>query len=558
MQAESRNCLCIFGESSEFCTVSFRDRSRWPIAYNMSTNNDNPQEVSSDAPSEDNTKAKDKVDKKLSKPKASGSTPKSGSGTSSTSSSASKSGKSKSSSSSKIDMDAFLDRMKDENQKVIKDLMTETMQACMNQLRAEFSQVSTDSSAAGAASTSRSSKFDRIEEDREVKGGDHHDHEDELEVHAGDDLSVLDEGETSSHPNSGGDNASIAGSSMSAEFENDVQWISVLKQLPSYYENLVGEELDSPSHTSFVAQTFQTQSKPKVPRLPLDGLMKQKWDNIDKYVKTGNVSPATTANSKKFMVVESDFEKYSRVPKLDQEYTALVGPKAKSGTHANQSNKIDKDLKVAENDLLKCDESARVILRAASHGSLMVNAMNTIMNEPDKFQPEEVVNLIHGTFKTFEAIADCAIRVTARSILARRRIHLSQVSFKDQNAQKNLLQLPMDGNKLFHGEFSEIMHRYATMARDARETSDYASAKSNPKKRGFPGGSGTNYEPQQKKAALAKGPANNVGSQGQSQIVVNKEIGQERRVFKTPFPKTRFPRGGKQFPKRGNTKFSKQ
>lgn len=523
----------------------------------MSSKRDNiSQEVVPDAPDEDKVVGKDKheKEKKSSKPttqKACNSV---------TVSSSSKAGKSKSSS---LDMEAFMIKLKEENQKIMKDFMAETMQSCMSQLRSEWRASQTGPSTASTDPTkpSQSNKFDHVVEDREADHADEslRDRAVELEVHAGDDLSdsVVDEGELNSLRHSG-EAGSVAATHVSAESEQDIQWISVLKQLPGYYDGMVESEQESPSHTSFVAQTFQGRLKPKVPRLPLDGLMKQKWDDIEKYMKTGHVSPSTTANSKKFMVLESDFEKYGKVPVLDQEYTALVSPNPKSGAHSTQSNKLDKDLKIAECELKKCDESARVILRAASHGSLMVNAMNTIMNEPDKYQTEEVVNLIHGAFRTFESIADCALRITARSVLARRNIHLSQVSFKDQNAQKDLLHLPMDGDKLFHGEFSSIMHKYATMSRDAKETSDYASSKANPRKRGFPGGSGSNAGPQHKKPAMTKGSMNKAGPQGHSQITINKEAGQERRVFKTPFPRARYTSSGKQFPKKGNFQFSKQ
>ena len=54
-----------------------------------------------------------------------------------------------------------------------------------------------------------------------------------------------------------------------------------------------------------------------------------------------------------------------------------------------------------------------------------------IVIDPDNFQMEEAMGFWHGAFMAFESIADCALRATARSILMRRRIYLSQVSFKD-------------------------------------------------------------------------------------------------------------------------------
>ena len=60
------------------------------------------------------------------------------------------------------------------------------------------------------------------------------------------------------------------------------------------------------------------------------------------------------------------------------------------------------------------------------------------MNDPDKYQLDKALYLLHGDFQTFESIADYALRVTARSILARPRIFLSKVTLKDSTAQKDL------------------------------------------------------------------------------------------------------------------------
>jgi len=117
-----------------------------------------------------------------------------------------------------------------------------------------------------------------------------------------------------------------------------------------------------------------------------------------------------------------------------------------------------------------------------------------------------MVNLLQGTYRAFEAVADSAGRVTARSIMARRNICLSQIAFKDSNASKELMGLPMGGKQLFQGQFSETMHKYATFSRDARETSDYASTSGKQgQKRGF--NPEYNSGPAFKKQATGKGPS---------------------------------------------------
>lgn len=454
-------------------------------------------------------------------------------------------------------------KLREENHKFLQEFMSSAMSKLHDEFRSEFRNASSSASVSNEGqvahcSKAQTNKFDHVREDHESSHGDTI-----LEVHAGD-LSDLDDPDDRDRQERSGSHCSdedvgigsIAGTLLS-DAQNpvdDVQWVSVLKQLPAYYDNLIEEDQEAQNHTSFVAKTFQkTQAKHKVPRLPLDGMMKEKWDSIEKYLKSGNVSPCTSQNSRRFAVSEEDFEKYGRVPKIDPEYSALIGSKSKANAQSSLSMSQkgtsggirDKDLRIAENEFQKCDESARVIFRAASHGALIVNAMHTIMNNPEKYQMDEALNLLHGAFMTFESIADCALRTTARSVLARRRIYLSQVTFKDSNAQKDLMQLPMDGKNLFHGEFSDMMHKYATMARDVRETSDYASSKFNPKKRGFQSsGSGGNF-PQHKKPAFSKPQGQTAGSQGQSQGQLTiKQTGQnDRKVsfnnFKSPSPKTK-------------------
>ena len=454
-------------------------------------------------------------------------------------------------------LENYLEKLRDENKKFMQDFMSQMKSEMISQAQNSSTVANSDQATMSMMSSSTqpqanlSNKFDHVNEEAA--------RDDDLIVHAGplEDLEELNGQHDQDSQKIGSEEdvgtCSVAGTLLSDSRNpaEDIQWVSVLKQLPSYYDNLIDDKAEAQTHTSFVAKAFQKpQGKHSVPKLPLDGMMKEKWDNIEKYLKSGNVSPVTSVISRRFVVNEEDFEKYSRVPKVDPEYTALVGSKSKPSTQSSFSSISqkgssgvvrDKDLRIAENEFQKCDESARVIFRAASHGSLIVNAMHTIMNDPDKYQMDEALNLLHGAFMAFESIADCALRATARSILARRRIYLSQVTFKDSNAQKDLMQLPMDGKNLFHGEFSEVMHKYATIARDARETSDYASSKFNAKKRAFPGSSSGGSFPPNKKPAFTKGQAQVAGSQGPGQLTVSKQSGQqERKVsFKSPFPKNR-------------------
>ena len=329
-----------------------------------------------------------------------------------------------------------------------------------------------------------------------------------------------------------GDSADGLSEAGVTDISGDVQWTSILSQLPQYYDGKLELEGDtSQAHTSYVADTFQSGKKNKVPKLPLDGVVKQKWDEIEGFMKRGSISAYRSSDHQRFRIYESDFEKYGRTPSIDQEYRAKIefdGSKfGKPGGTPKKGQPPIKDtqLRIVEAEFQKCDESARLALRASSHGALMLNAMHTILNDPQKYEQGEIMNLLQGAFKAFQTVADSAVRVTARSIMARRRICLSQVSFKDSNANKELMALPMGGQFLFQGQFSEIMHKYATFSRDARETSDYASpvAKAG-QKRSY--GQGFASGPAFKKQAMAQNPGfaeAKVQVQGQNRKIIFKK-----------------------------------
>ena len=77
-----------------------------------------------------------------------------------------------------------------------------------------------------------------------------------------------------------------------SEIGEDIKWASILKQLPSYYPgNLPLDGEESEIHKSFASQALQGPKKTSnIPKLPLEGTMKQRWDEIDRSVKRGVVS----------------------------------------------------------------------------------------------------------------------------------------------------------------------------------------------------------------------------------------------------------------------------
>ena len=79
-------------------------------------------------------------------------------------------------------------------------------------------------------------------------------------------------------------------------------------------------------------------------------------------MKMGKISAFASKTSKKFLINESDFGKYSKVPHIDQEYVAMVerekNTTRSAGPSKNTASAIkDKQLRIAECELQKCDES---------------------------------------------------------------------------------------------------------------------------------------------------------------------------------------------------------
>ena len=274
---------------------------------------------------------------------------------------------------------------------------------------------------------------------------------------------------------------------------SDVQWASLIENIPKLSGNNMSLEYgDKPVHTSFVSQSFQKQkSETATPKLPLEGVVKQVWDDVDKQLRAGGkITAYRASDNRKFRIHQEDFDKYGFPGAIDQEYRAKLEvddkkhtqpmgrPMAKSPLIKNPL------LRFTEIDLMKGDDSARLIFRAASHGTLMLNALNNLVQEQN-IQVDGFSDMVQGIHQSMQTMADCAARISARSTFARRRIFLSQIKFNDQNAYQELMRLPMDGKSLFHGELSNIMHKYASMSRDAKETGDYASSTIGTRKRPY-------------------------------------------------------------------------
>ena len=440
-------------------------------------------------------------------------------------------------SSLKTDLTSCVQTLKSENEKMMKSMMDSMFDKWKAQL-CEFNQ-------SNQASVSQ------------VQARDSHDNESApvevsaIDLHASqDDLAALDDCEERNSSKSENMEGSIfeTGSNVASEascFAEDLKWASVIRQLPMYYGgDLTLEEGSSQEHTSFVSTAlYKPKKESAIPKLPLDGSIKNKWDTMSKAIsKTkGTLSAFNAKDNRRFRIAEEDFDKYAWVPAIDKDYRAKLElddklrkpfDKKAVGIKPGKKQPIirDPNLRIAEGEFYKCDESARVVMRASSHATLMVNAVNTILSEPDKYQREEALNLVQAVYESVQAMADAAIRISARATVARRRICLSQLQFKDSLAVDELMKLPLDGKSLFHEEFNKVLHTRATFARDARETSDYVTGKFQGFKRGH---SQTFKEgPPQKRAK--KDPIKFSGTSNQVEVQ-----GQVRKVtgFKMPYGK---------------------
>ena len=112
--------------------------------------------------------------------------------------------------------------------------------------------------------------------------------------------------------------------------------------------------------------------------------------------------------------------------------------------------------------------SIRHLQRVTSHSSLLLSLLGKGL-QGEISVGDDFLKLTLETLATcLVDISDLAVRVSARSILARRKLYLDAMNLASPSTKQELLKLPLQGPHLFQGEFQKISHKASEILRDAR------------------------------------------------------------------------------------------
>lgn len=253
---------------------------------------------------------------------------------------------------------------------------------------------------------------------------------------------------------------SVAGDSATTE-EVPSSFIELIEGVRTHL-NIASEETPPPETKSFLGDAFSSvaQGTPKlVPVLPMDGVLSSKWKEVS--ASLPKLSTGRAKHNTMYRWGEDDFKMFGRVPKLDPEVEAFMAS-------SQGSPKLRADLATMDDYWQKADMSIRHLQRVTSHSSLLLSLLGKGL-QGEISVGDDFLKLTLETLATcLVDISELAVRVSARTILARRKLYLDAMNLASPSTKQELLKLPLQGPHLFQGEFQKISHKASEILRDAR------------------------------------------------------------------------------------------
>lgn len=251
------------------------------------------------------------------------------------------------------------------------------------------------------------------------------------------------------------------------------QWNGfVTKMAGTLHIKYEADESSGNSRTSYISSRLKDDNADKrksLPKLPLEGTIIDTIKRVEKEAVAGHLKNRSVRgrDDKAFMVNKDDFNAFCSPPKLDdniEEGLALQSLGRKSTFVSKSRIHIPAFHKELDNDFRKIDNSARVLLRAVSYGSMISAYLDDASCEDDRLEGRKAL------INCFRSMADLTSRIISNSVLSRRKVFLRNVNFTSKATEKKLMQLPVFGNQLFNGQYFETLHTSAENLRDAKET----------------------------------------------------------------------------------------
>ena len=263
------------------------------------------------------------------------------------------------------------------------------------------------------------------------------------------------------------DNDSVLSLSQSAakgnaDFQNFMK--KVADQLHIDVEHIAS---DTSEFKSYVSDRLVARSEKSTRSgLPMDGAILSALSEVDQeFKKRGSVKTYKSADDDRYLVTREHFDKFCSPPKLDdnvEEGSLNTGRKSasKKSTFRFKNNRLH----ARNNELWKIDQAARLLMRELSYSSMIVSYLDVVGSQEAKTEG------LQALMSVVLSMADVTSRIIVGSVAARRSIHIEDLAFKNKATENKLLMQPTLGNKLFCGNYFDILHSSAENLRDAKET----------------------------------------------------------------------------------------
>ena len=278
---------------------------------------------------------------------------------------------------------------------------------------------------------------------------------------------------TSPSSHGSGDAFSVTGSQEAGPLPGNVvphSWPGTV-ELISRTLHIPVEIPDNKQKTSVLESAFSTassHSNPVVPALPVEGIIDNRWEKVNKGLPKVPFSEVGRLRQQ-YRWPEEDFEKRGRVPDVDKSVSTYMATKLSGFSKFKPRTLFPAEHK-AEKALASVDQILRSQQRVVSHASYFLVGLRQAMAAENKESSEEDIASLLGALATsLTDLSALSISASAKCVQERRAIFLDALNLPDKSDQNSLMKVPIQGTELFGGKFNEITKESSQLRRDAKE-----------------------------------------------------------------------------------------
>jgi hypothetical protein len=221
---------------------------------------------------------------------------------------------------------------------------------------------------------------------------------------------------------------------------------------------------------SYIASASMSAKRSNAIRLPLEGLCKDAFDKLA--AKPNRRIPLYKLQTERdYAVQEEDYRKYLRTPRIDKAAEARI----RNDSHVKGKSCYFREVdRRNDNEFFDMDRSARVGLASSSHLALLLAFLDKSLRANYEVDAP-LLNSLGYAINAAVASHDQFARIALRSVVARRKIAISNMKLPQGQLKQELLDTPLHGEELFGGKFAEKTHEQAQLNLDIKATCDKES-----------------------------------------------------------------------------------